>query len=359
MQRNILVAAMASALTAPAPLLAEISLEDRLENSEKRIHYLESRIQDQDRVLHQQHKAAGDSWFNRLEISGLIEIEAATESVDDSDRESSLTLATAELGINARLSSNVSAEVVLLYEDDGDEALDVDVAAITLTPTEAWSVTAGQFYLPFGVFETQMISDPLSLELGEIRETALQAGYSSGIFSATVYLFDGDASETDAAKIDNFGLSLDLLSEHDNLSFAASLGYINDIGDSDGLIDYAGTLHDRVGGMAFSAALRSGPFTLIGEYVAATSSFDSGEEPAAFNLEAGYGFGLAGHEANLAIGFQGSDEAEGVGLPEEVVSAAFTVALFEQTSLGLEYARAEAYDGTESDRFILQLASEF
>jgi len=34
-------------------------------------------------------------------------------------------------------------------------------------------LTAGQLYVPFGAFETGLISDPLTLEIGETRESTV------------------------------------------------------------------------------------------------------------------------------------------------------------------------------------------
>ena len=357
MQKTLLSTALMAVLPFPASLLAETTLNDRLESAESRIHYLESRIRDQDETLN--NKVPDTSVFNRVELSGVIEVEAGYEDPDNADSESSLTLATAELGITAQLTDRVSGEIVLLYEDDGEEALDVDVAAITLAASDSWAITAGQFYVPFGVFETQMISDPLTLEMGETRETAVQVGYSQGTFGLSAYLFDGDAREEDASKIDNFGLDLALAEERDAFSYAANLGYINDLGDSDGLIDYAGTRHDRVAGLTAGLIIVTGPFTLIGEYLGALDAFATGEEPSAFNLEAGYGFDLAGREAGVAIGIQGTDDAAAVGLPEDVVAAAFSVAVADNTALAVEYARAEDYAGAKTETLTLQLAAEF
>jgi hypothetical protein len=104
----------------------------------------------------------------------------------------------------------------------------------------------------------------------------------------------------------------------------------------------------------------TGPFTLIGVYVGAMDEFDAtGEEPSAHNLELDYGFELAGREASLAIGVQGTDDAEGVGLPEDVVVAAIGVEIIDRASLALEYANAENYDGAETGILTLQLAAEF
>jgi hypothetical protein len=351
MPKKILTIACLWLFPLPAVLLAETSLDARLQRTEQRIQELEERSQDR--------QSESGNWFERLEFTGVIEVEAAWEDPDNGDSQSSTTLATAELGIAARIASAVSAELVLLYEDDGAEDLDVDVAAITLAPGDAWSLRAGQFYLPFGVYETQMISDPLTLELGEIRETALQADFNIGILSVSGYLFDGDASEDGNGKIDNFGVDLSLTQEFERFSFSADLGYLNDIGDSDGLIAHAGPVHQRVAGYAFSASVTSGPFTLIGEYLAAKDSFASGIEPSAYNLEAGYGFQLAGLEANAAFGVQGTDEADPLGLPESMVIAALSMGIYENTVLAFEFAESEDYANNKTNRFSVQLAAEF
>lgn len=338
-------------------LLAETTLEERLQSAESRIDYLEDCLRNPD-CSHKEN-TADDNWFKRLEVTGLIEVEASREDPDNGGTESNLTLATAELGIAARISSMVSGELVLLFEDDGAEDLDVDVATITLTPNDAWSLTAGQLYLPFGVYETGMISDPLTLELGEIRETAVAVGFAAGDFSASAYLFDGDASENGNAKIDNFGVNLAYSRETDSYGFSASLDYINDIGDTDGLIDYAGLVHERVAGYAFSSIFTTGPFSVIGEYVGANEDFTSGEKPSAYNLEAGYAFELFGRQAGLALGYQGTDDAGTVGLAETVVLTALSIELFEHAALAFEYANAEDYSGTDTDSLTIQLASEF
>jgi len=356
MQKSLFATALAAVLPYPAAHSAE-TLDDRLESAERRLHYLESRIQDQDSTIGR--KADVDSGFNRLEVSGLIEVEAGFENPESGNSSSSLTLATAELGLGAQITERLSGEIVLLYEDDGETELDVDVAAITLVPGEHWSLTAGQFYLPFGVYETQMVSDPLTLELGEIRETAAQAVFRGGGFALSAYLFDGDAREEASPKIDNFGLDLGFDHDSGAFSLSAHLGYVNDLGDSDGLIDYAGEQHDRVAGAAASLLLARGPVTLIGEYLGALDAFDSGEEPSAWNLEAGYGFALAGRAAGFALGLQGTDDAEGVGVPEEVVIATLAVEVTENTTLAVEGARVEDYAGERTGLLTLQLAAEF
>ena len=68
----------------------------------------------------------------------------------------------------------------------------VDGAVITLGNTEKNPVylAAGKMAVPFGNYETQMISDPLTLEIGETAEDALQLGVEAGGFYGSVYAFN-------------------------------------------------------------------------------------------------------------------------------------------------------------------------
>ena len=356
MWKKLLFAALA--MTPPFNLLADATLDNRLERAEKRLEQLESRVLNQDDS--EQSNEMPEPWYKHFGVSGVIEVEAAFEDPKNGNSESDLTLATAELGIAVEINPKVAAEIVLLYEEDGEEELDVDIAAITLLPNPSWTITAGQFYLPFGLFESHMVSDPLTLELGETRETAISATFIQGGFSATTYLFEGDASEDGDSKIDNFGLDLSFSQDREVFNYSVHLGYINDIGDSDGLIDYAGVIHERIGGLSASLVLTSGPFTIIGEYLAALDKFDAtGEEPGSHNLELGYEFELLGIEANAAIGHQGTDDALGVGLPEDVIVTTLRIEPLDEIYLAFEYANIEDYTGGKSDLYTFQVAAEF
>lgn len=113
----------------------------------------------------------------RLTISGLIEVEGTAGKVKNndgsSDDASDLTLATAQLGFEGRVNEQVGGNIILLYEEGGE--LEIDEAAIRLEQGRG-SLRAGRLYLPFGAFNSHFISDPLTLELGETRQTALVLG---------------------------------------------------------------------------------------------------------------------------------------------------------------------------------------
>jgi hypothetical protein len=56
-------------------------------------------------------------------------------------------------------------------------------------------------YVPFGNFESQIISDPLTLEIGEAGEDALQVGVEVEGFYDSIYTFNGDVTEGGDDKI--------------------------------------------------------------------------------------------------------------------------------------------------------------
>ncbi|MCU7798448.1 MAG: LbtU family siderophore porin [Candidatus Thiodiazotropha sp. (ex Myrtea spinifera)] len=358
MQKRVLsITLLTVALLCQEAISATHSVIDKQEPSKQRTLSLVNHLQDQNPSTSASPPISNE--VERIEISGLVEIEAEFVDPRSGNSYSNLTLTTAELGIKAQVSSAVSGEIVLLYEEDSEASLDVDVATLTLSPEASLFFNAGQFYLPFGVFETQMISDPLTLELAETRETALEIGFTTGMLFGSVYIFDGDTSNEDTSKIDNIGMHLDLILDRGNRHFDISLGYINDIRNSDGLIDYKGENQNQVGGITLSASLYSGPFKLIGEYVSASDMFDAGDKPYAYNIEAGYGFSLSGIDANVAIGFQATGDAEKIELPKEILLAAISFEMYEHTTLGIEITSSKAYDNQYVQALLLQLAGHF
>ena len=322
-------------------------------------------------------------WADSVVIGGVAEIEAVFEEGYDGARQGDIVLATVEIGMEAKLNERVSASVLLLYEED-DTPLEVDEGVITLnlTPSGRWYLAGGQMYVPFGVFESHLISDPLTSELGETRESALLVGFESGVVYGSVYVFNGDvgteeAIEDDEDVIDQMGLNLGVALENNAMSLDLGLSYINNIADADLLSEMLAEgmvegVDDYVSGLALHGILSIGPLTLIGEYVAA-DQFNDGEldfdgegaQPVAANLEAGFGFDWQGREATLAAAYQLSEEAVALELPETRVMLGVAVEVFERTLLSIEYAYDEDYaeedggTGETANTLTAQLAVEF
>jgi hypothetical protein len=349
--------------------------ENRLETLEQRLDYLEQRVRDQDKALADKDRQLASlrginpvsedkGWFNRVQIGGVVEIEAAHRSHSNGDDESDITVPTAELDISAEVNSWVTANLALLYEDDGDSNgdLNVDTASVTVAdPDSIWFVTAGQYTLPFGVYPTNMVSDPLTLELGETADAAIEAGFSTGGFTASVFVFEGD--QGDDREIDNYGATINYAHTAETFAFEANLAYLNDIAESDAIVDDGTAMTNRAGAWVVSTTITAGAVSLSGEYLAATEALDAygGEKPSAFNIEAAYGFEAIGKPASIAIGYQGTDEAENVagGLAESRVIGTVAMEVATGTTVSLEYAHDKDYAGEHSNTLTGQLAVEF
>ncbi len=322
------------------------------------------------------------NWADRITLSGAIEVEVGHSKDFDDKTQSDVALATVALALDAQINDRISGHVVLLHEDDDTEPMEVDEGVVQWNFSESgnWYVAGGRMYVPFGVFESNLVSDPLTLELGETREAALQLSYENGGYYGSAYVFNGDTIETSTDAegediIEAIGANLGYGRESEAMSYDVSVSYISSIADSDLLQEVLGgtTLDSYVPGVSVSGILDTGPFTFIAEYVGATKAFKSGEfsfnddgaKLAAYNLEASYGFDWGGKEATVALGFQQTKEAIELELPETRLLIALSLGIYENTTVSFEYARDEDYkvsdDGTGEDagNFTAQLAVEF
>ena len=316
-------------------------------------------------VTEEEPAAAGESLPHRLsehvELGGLVEVEAFTAKDFAGEETSDITLATVALHLDAEPAEWTRAHIVLLYEEgEEDEHVIIDEATVTLGKLDAFPVylSAGRMYLPFGSFATNMISDTLPLALGEINDAAVQAGFESGGLQATLYAFHGDIREkNDAEKIDNWGAGLHYVREGETFSCDVGLGWLNNIGDTDGLGDYleeniaANEMDGYVAGLAGHMLLGYGPVDFTAEYIRALDRFKAAEisfagagaEPEAWSFELGLTGELLARQTIFSVGYQGTAEAYALGLPQIRYLAGIRMYLLNNVSLALEYLHDEDY----------------
>lgn len=328
-----------------------------------------------------------ESWANRITLSGVIEVEVGYENIDyddptKNDEDSSdISLATVELGVDVAITDHVSGSVLLLFEE-GEGSIDIDEAFIMYDGEEDNPLFArgGMLYVPFGDFSSNMISDPLTLEVGETRDSAVEVGFNHGGFYSSVYVFNGDIDEAgDDSHIDNFGVNVGYGMESDDFSMDFGMSYINNILDSDGLGDDfedkmaeaedAGALlelDEYVGGFGAHVVVGVAGFSVIGEYIAAmddpeyvlNGAKEEVEAFSAWNMEVGYTFEFSGRETTVGIAYQGSDDADNF-IAETRYMGVVSVAVVDGTSLAVEYLHDEFENDDEADVITAQLAIEF
>ncbi|MFO7983493.1 MAG: LbtU family siderophore porin [Desulfuromonadales bacterium] len=304
----------------------------------------------------------------KITISGLIEVEAGAAEIDSRDggteSESDIILATAQLGLGVEVAEGITGDLILLYEEDATD-LEVDEAAINFS-NDVWFGRLGQQYVPFGVFHSHLISDPLTLELGETRETALLGGYGNDIVTISAYIFNGDADKEGDQEdhIRDWGLSVSS-TPAEGLTLGAS--YISDLAESDAEL-VGDTFEGRVGGWSAFFTLEPEGFHVTGEVLGADSTFSAadmdadgngvGDRPLAWNLELAW---YPSEVLELSARYEGSDEFS--GHPETQYGICTSWGVRENVSLSLEYLRGEFDsfgDGADTRNMVTaQLGLEF
>lgn len=323
-------------------------------SAEERLRLLE---ENQAEIYHTlaEKKAAGlaEKITERITISGLLEVEAAAANVDfrdgSSDAASDLAVATAQFGLGVKLTEAISGDIIFLFEEgafgDEDTDLEVDEAAINIS-LGSWSARVGRQYLPFGIFHSHFISDPLTLELGETRETAFLAGYTYGSATLSTFVFNGDAEKTgNEDHIRDWGASL-VLTPLEGVELGGS--YLSDLADTDAelLSDLDNVFTRRVGGWSAFFVAEHGKLCLAGEVLGAVRHFavadldadlnGKGDKPLAWNLEAAWALL---ENVEVALRYEGSREF--AGQPRRQYGADVSWSPWKNTTLSLEYLRGE------------------
>lgn len=309
------VPSLALLLLCAAPLLAAetstavpLSLEERLQGLEAR----------QSELYHTlvEKKSAGlsASISQNMTLSGLIEVEGSATRLRLNDQSntgaSDLTLATVQVGLDAQVSKEVDVNLTLLYEED--EELEVDEAFINFEHGK-WQLSVGRLYLPFGAFHSHFVSDPLTLALGETRQSAVTLGYKQELFQLSAFAFNGNEDKGGSEdQISDGGLSL-TVTPYEGLELGASV--LSDLSESGAEILGGNGYSRRVAGWSTYLHLQQGAWTLEGEYLAAAKTFVSadldangdghGDWPQTWNLEAAWGLTPA---VEVAVRYGGSRE---------------------------------------------------
>ncbi|MBU2591690.1 MAG: LbtU family siderophore porin [Nitrospinae bacterium] len=351
------------------PVFAENANKDIL-NAESRITALEERLDIQESNL--------GKISERVSLSGLVEIETFSKNNYAGKDESDITLATVELGFDVKVSEWVNAHILLLWEEDDTEPMDVNQGYITIGDTEKhpYYLSAGKMTVPFGLFESNTIQSPLAQAVGESRESSILFGMESKEFYGSFYAFNGDINKVDASDtINSFGANVGYLFASDSTKIDVGAGWISNIADSDGLSDSlpGSEITDLVKGFSAHTHVDCGQFGFIVEYVAALDNFKDtelafegkGAKPVSWNVEAAYTWDDIGKEKKLAFGYQKTEEALALTLPEKRFIMTASMDIFENTALAVEYftdtdySESEGGTGDNANQVTVQLAVAF
>lgn len=310
-------------------------------------------------------KSAGlsEAISENMTLSGLIEVEASASRLQLADRSSDsasdLTLATAQLGLDAKVSEEVGVNLTLLYEEGGE--LEIDEAFLRLDH-KSWNLSAGRLYLPFGAFHSHFISDPLPLTLGETRQSAVTVGYNPGGFNLTAFAFNGNADKVGSEDhVNDGGLSLSV-TPCAGLEVGASV--ISDLAESSADLLGGNAYSRRVAGWSAYFHLQQGRLGLEAEYLAAARAFAAADlaanvnRPQTWNLEAAWALTP---EVELAARYGGSREF--ADAPRHQYGLDLSWSPLAATTLSVEYLHGQFASSlasiSRSDQLTMQVALAF
>lgn len=235
--------------------------------------------------------------------------------------------------------------------------------------------TFGQMYVPFGRYSSYMISTPSSKTLGRIQTRAINLGYYSPnqTFTpfAAVYGFQGSdeingnpASNND---VESYGSNLGMSFAQGDYSGMLGMSYTSNIAESAGLQGDGSTdsgfaasstteqLSKRVPGADVYGQIGYKDYTLLAEYVKATTQFNSsdlsyngqGAQPEALDVEAVYSFEWW-RPSYVALAYGESWQALSLGVPKKNFGITYSVAIWRNTALGFELMHNIGYSGSDT-----------
>ncbi len=363
-------------------------LEVRNEQLLKRVEYLEKASKIQQKVEKpprvtasaKEEKPAG-TMERHPTLSGTVEVEAMAGDDFDGTSVGDISLATVEVGIDTPVNSWVTGHLLFKFEEgEEDDHVIVDEGTIHIgnPATFPFDLTVGRFYMPFGTFATQMIQDPLTLELGEINATGLKMGFAKAGISGALYGYRGMSETGSSDTIRGWGAHLGYTFAQDGFATHIDLGWVNNLADAStisNLVSAGGhdTIDHYVSGFTGSCQITLGPVSLVGEYVTALDNFSAdtmdfdgqGARPWAWNVEVAASTQLAGREMMFAAGYQGTREALALGLSRNRFICAAGIEIFTATTFTLEYysdqdyVRGDGGTGDSAKAVTAQIAYEF
>jgi hypothetical protein len=302
----------------------------------------------------------------KLEFSGVMESEFSY-TMNEDNSESDLYLGKVELSADASLDSHFSGHLLFAYEHgENDENIALDEGSVYIK-FPLISLSLGRVVIPFGIYDSHFVTDPFTLEMGELKQNAISISSSYSIVEACVALYNSRVSidGEDNSHIRDFSAMIKGSTPEDALSGKASISLgISFISNSAGLESIKDMLGEsaivkRVAGINGFASLNIMRLFLNGEVIQTLDDLEtiSGEKikPSSFNIELGYA--LPDIPVELAGKFEQVSQNEGDSTKRfgGVISTGFAQ---NRASLKLEVLRID--DGeTTQNTITSQLAISF
>ncbi len=307
-------------------------------------------------------------------VSGSAELNSVGARDEVSAWSADFQLAKATLAMEGGLSQRLTSHLSFLYET-GCTPLQADEVSLSyaLGADRRTTVDLGQLYLGIAPFTTQLVADPLTLDLGEERERALRLRISRNDWRASVY---GYASRT-PSRTNPWALGADLgfVRHGPGYGLEAGVAAIQNLGGARRLQQWIAVprLQADVPAWSLHADMYRGPWHLLTSYLATLRPFDAGElaykgaaaQPWALQLELARNLSTVKGKWVAAFSYQQTAEALALDFPKERLSAGVSTQLEPSVQMAIEWMLDRDYGlavggiGGEVRVVTLKLAAEF
>jgi len=280
-----------------------------------------------------------------INVGGLIEIGYEKTG----DEKGNLGAGDIEVGIEAKLNEQVSG-AILLRPDVPEEILDEATITLENFSQAPISITTGKTVMPFGVFESHLLSDPWTKEVGDIcweigGVVGVIGSYAKEPVEVSLALYDccdnkepcGIAGMITVAPMENF---------------SASLSYRSQKEDEDDTTTPITTID--MGDVSVAATYAAGPVTVDVEYSAAIKR--EGDEPKPSAYSAGLAY-QATEPLELALRYDGFDDGDDNTASR--IGAGINYTLFEMATLSAEIGSTKPEEDDSKTDYAAKLAIEF
>lgn len=348
---------------------------------------------------------ANSAWSQYIRVSGGINVDgklAGTLGNNDTDADGktsgrftgvnikTIGINDAYLNIDGEMNNWLSGRVGLTYNavsanynlsalaDDSatgastGTALYMDQAYVTVADfdKQPYYLRAGVQYVDFGDYELHPITKSFTQEMTEINDVAVQIGLldSTGI-NVSAFMMPTPVTKTNSAGHNtnhnqlNYGGSVHYSGPMRGESkFDLEAGYLANIVSVEGFQRYDNdsaytTYSTAVPVMFLGAGIQSGPFAVSAKYAEALKSFsdsdavyyqdDKSAKPATAELMASYNFKyFENRENTVSVGYARSSEASFMGLPEDRYYVDYSVGLYKNTGLTLQWSHDVDYNSS-------------
>lgn len=224
--------------------------------------------------------------------------------------------------------------------------------------------TFGQFYVPFGVYSSFMVSSTFTTILARTKARAIELGFQQqqdDAFYGSLYAFRGDSHASNSSKINNGGINFGYKFKTHNILANFGGGLILNIADSGGLqvannFQQYEKISHGVPAYDLHANLGIGDhIDLIAEFISATKQFSlndmsfngHGAKPSAFDIEGTYSFTFYGKPTTIGIGYQKSNQALALQIPLTRYSLVLNTSWWRNTLQSLEIRHDNQYANSD------------